>query len=279
MSQSSEHESVIKTPKQLIVVVLASFLVPIFAIVLLVTFVTGAQKPSAGSDAFTDKAIAERLAPVARTEFKDPNAVKVLKTGEQVYKEICTACHAVGAAGAPKSGDAAAWAPRLKTGYEALLKSVVNGKGAMPARAGNPALDDVELGRAVVFMANAAGASFKEPAAPAVAAPAASNAPAAATAAASAVALPVAMAAAAAPSADTGKKLYESACVACHAAGVAGSPKFGDKAAWAPRVTAGVEELTKHVITGKGAMPPKGGSAASDADIKAAVQFMLAAVK
>jgi cytochrome c5 len=192
MSQSSEHESVIKTPKQLIVVVLASFLVPIFAIVLLVTFVTGAKKPSAGSDAFSEKAIAARLAPVARTEFKDPNAVKVLKTGEQVYKEICTACHAAGAAGAPKSGDLAAWAPRIKTGYDALLKSVINGKGAMPPRAGNPALDDVELGRAVVFMANTAGGNFKEPAAPAAAAPASvANA---------------GSSAASAPSADTGKK-------------------------------------------------------------------------
>jgi len=67
--------------------------------------------------------------------------------------------------------------------------------------------------------------------------------------------------------------------VACHAAGVAGAPKLGDKAAWAARVGGGSDALTASVIKGKGAMPPKGGSAASDADIKAAVEFMLASVK
>ena len=65
----------------------------------------------------------------------------------------------------------------------------------------------------------------------------------------------------------------------CHVAGVAGAPKHGDKAAWAPRVGAGLDALTATVIKGKGAMPPKGGSAASDAEIKAAVQYMLDAVK
>jgi len=79
--------------------------------------------------------------------------------------------------------------------------------------------------------------------------------------------------------ADAGKALYETACLACHAAGVAGSPKLGDKAAWAPRLALGVDGLTASVIKGKGAMPAKGGSAASDADIKAAVQYMVASVK
>jgi cytochrome c5 len=62
-------------------------------------------------------------------------------------------------------------------------------------------------------------------------------------------------------------------------AGVAGAPKFGDKAAWAARVGGGLDALTASVIKGKGAMPPKGGSTASDAEIKAAVSYMLAAVK
>ncbi|MDB5964501.1 MAG: cytochrome c5 family protein, partial [Polaromonas sp.] len=73
--------------------------------------------------------------------------------------------------------------------------------------------------------------------------------------------------------------LYTQVCAVCHAAGVAGAPKFGDKAAWAPRVTAGVDALTASAIKGKGAMPPKGGSTASDADIKAVVQYMVNAVK
>jgi cytochrome c5 len=109
---------------------------------------------------------------------------------------------------------------------------------------------------------------------------------AAAAAAAPAVAAVVVAAAAAAgaakaeaPAADAGKKLYEAACQACHAAGVAGSPKFGDKAAWAPRLALGVDGLTASVIKGKGAMPAKGGSAASDAEIKSAVQYLVAAAK
>ena len=69
-------------------------------------------------------------------------------------------------------------------------------------------------------------------------------------------------------------------CVACHAAGVAGSPKFGDKAAWAPRIKTGLDMLTVSVIKGKGAMPPKGGSAtSSDADIRSAVEYMVGAAK
>lgn len=86
-------------------------------------------------------------------------------------------------------------------------------------------------------------------------------------------------AAAGATAALSGEALYNKACVACHAAGVAGAPKFGDKAAWGPRVGLGLEALTASVINGKGAMPPKGGSAASDAEIQSAVEFILAAVK
>ncbi|MBZ0125091.1 MAG: c-type cytochrome, partial [Rhodocyclaceae bacterium] len=86
--------------------------------------------------------------------------------------------------------------------------------------------------------------------------------------------------AAAAPAAGNGKKVYDMACVACHASGVAGAPKFGDKAAWAPRLATGLDALTTSVIKGKGAMPPKGGNASiPDADIRAAVEYMAAAAK
>ncbi len=69
------------------------------------------------------------------------------------------------------------------------------------------------------------------------------------------------------------------ACAACHIAGVAGAPKLGDKAAWAPRLAAGIDGMTASVIKGKGAMPPKGGSSASDADLRAAVEYMVSTVK
>ncbi|MBL8332043.1 MAG: cytochrome c5 family protein [Rubrivivax sp.] len=80
--------------------------------------------------------------------------------------------------------------------------------------------------------------------------------------------------------ANDGKAVYDKACVACHASGVANAPKLGDKAAWAPRVGAGKDALVATVIKGKGAMPPKGGASnLKDDEIKAAVEYMLGAVK
>lgn len=88
----------------------------------------------------------------------------------------------------------------------------------------------------------------------------------------------MAAAPAAAPSVNAavnGKALYDKACFVCHAAGVAGAPKFGDKAAWAPYIAQGIDSMVKIAISGKGAMPPRGGSSASDEEIHAAVQYMV----
>jgi cytochrome c5 len=283
------HEGPIKTPKQLILAVLYAFVVPIFGIVLLVMFVTTEHRPSAGSDALTPKAVAERIQPVGHVEIKDASDAASMKSGEQVFGAQCTACHTAGALGAPKLGDAAAWAPRIKTGYEALLHSALGGKNQMPAQGGGD-FSDFEIGRAVVYMANKGGASFAEPSAPAaaasgtaVAAAGSAATPAAAPAAATTPpATPVATAAAsAAAKADAGAPpaLYAQICTACHAMGVAGAPKFGDKAAWAPRIALGIDALTASAIKGKGAMPPKGGSTASEAEIKAVVTYMVNAAK
>jgi len=89
----------------------------------------------------------------------------VLKSGEEVYKAQCSACHATGAAGAPKLGDSGAWSARIRTGVDALLNSALKGKGAMAPQGGGDH-SDVEIARAVVFMANAAGGKFAEPKAP-----------------------------------------------------------------------------------------------------------------
>jgi cytochrome c5 len=80
---------------------------------------------------------------------------------------------------------------------------------------------------------------------------------------------------------DKGKQVYDQSCAACHAAGVAGAPKLGDKAAWTARVAQGNDTLYTHALKGyqgkSGFMPPKGGNASlSDADVKAAVDFMVA---
>lgn len=112
------------------------------------------------------QAVAERLQPVGRVEVKVASGGGAARTGEEVYKAVCAACHAAGALGAPKFGDAAAWGPRIKTGYEALLTSALKGKNSMPAQGGGDT-SDLEVGRAVVYMVNNAGGKFDEPKAPA----------------------------------------------------------------------------------------------------------------
>ena len=167
------HEGPIRTPKQLAAAVVASFVVPIVAIILLVNYVDFGSKTGAGSNSMEAEAVAKRLQRVGSVEVRDASNPATLKTGEQVYQAQCTACHAVGAAGAPKTGDEAAWAPRIKTGYDALLNSSLKGKGAMGAQGGGD-FSDFEVARAVVYLANKGGAKFDEPKAPAAAAPAAS---------------------------------------------------------------------------------------------------------
>jgi len=110
--------------------------------------------------------------------------------------------------------------------------------------------------------------------------PNAPAAPAPAAAATVVVAAPAAPAKAAAGGAGAGKATYDSVCHVCHGAGVAGAPKFGDKAAWAPRIKQGAGQLHTSAIKGKGAMPPKGGNPSlSDADVSAAVDYMVSAAK
>ena len=156
---SNEHGSLIKSPKQMIIVVVASFFVPLLIILLLMVFVNSGKR---GENTATTEQL---IKPVAQLNFKDASAPREIQTGEQVYKAVCSSCHASGAAGAPKFGDAAAWSPRIAKGYDSLMISVLKGKNAMPARGGsNPAdISDYELSRAVVYMANAARGKLPEP--------------------------------------------------------------------------------------------------------------------
>ncbi|MGK2900098.1 MAG: c-type cytochrome [Burkholderiaceae bacterium] len=291
--QDGPHEGPIKTPKQLILAVLYAFVVPVIVIVLLVEYVTSDHRPAAGTQALTPEAVAERIQPVGMVQVKDASDLSTLKTGEQVFAAQCTTCHTAGLVGAPKFGDAEAWAPRIKTGYDALLHSALAGKNNMGAQGGGD-FTDLEIGRAVVYMANKAGAKFDEPTPPAAGASAAATtaaaapaaampAPAAATVAAPAAA-PVAVAAAEpakAGAAGAVPALYTQLCQTCHATGVAGAPKVGDKAAWAARLAEAkdIDGVTAIAIKGKGAMPPKGGSTATDAEFKAVVTYMVNASK
>ena len=295
----NEHQSFIRTPKQLIIAVAGFFLVIVIGIILLVIFATNKPLGGAGSESQSAQAVAARVRPVAEEgfAFKDANAPKVLQSGQAVYSATCVACHGSGAAGAPKAGDAGAWGARIAQGYDTLVQHAVHGIRAMPAKGGNPDLDDIEVARAVVYMTNQSGAKFKEPEAPAAGAQApaqAAAAPAAPAASAPAPAQPAATPGtpptagaiatpAVAGNSDAGKALFNTACTACHTAGIAGAPKFGDKAAWAPRIAQGTNTLYEHAIKGfqgkAGVMPPKGGSTAPDADVKAAVDYMVAAAK
>jgi cytochrome c5 len=162
---ADEHESFIKTPQQLLVVLFLSFAVPIAGILLLVMLVLGSH--DVDPRALEPKAVAERLQPVGSLEVIDVNAPKVIKSGEEVVKAVCAACHTTGAANAPKIGDNKAWAPHIKEGLAAMLKTAITGKGAMPPRGGVPDLSDIELARAIVLMANQSGGKLKEPEVPA----------------------------------------------------------------------------------------------------------------
>ena len=157
-----DHTGPIKTPRQLLMAVFFSFVIPIFIIIGLVYYVTSHDKPAAGATN-VEKSLEERIQKVGAVEIRDAN--REMKTGDAVYTAQCSACHANGAAGAPKFGDKAAWAPRIKTGFDALWNSALKGKNAMGAQGGGD-FEDFEIARAVVYFANASGAKFPEPVKP-----------------------------------------------------------------------------------------------------------------
>ncbi len=269
-NHTPEHNSLIKTPKQLLIVVVLAFVVPVIVIIMLAQLaLDGKRKPA--PTAASEEAVARRIKPVGEVVVAAATAgTQEGRSGKAVYESVCAVCHAAGVLNAPKFGDKQAWAKPIAQGQNVLTTHALQGVRQMPARGGNPDLSDIEIARTVVYLANQAGANWKEPAAPPapVATPmaAATPAPAAAPAPAGAAA--------------KGKSIYESSCVACHAAGVAGAPKAGDKTAWAPRLKTGKDALYASALKGKGAMPPKGGNMAlPDADVKTAVDYLTGLVK
>ena len=243
------HSSPIKTPQQLAVVVVLAFVIPVIGLILFASFVISGYHSTALQGEEPD-AVARRIQPVARVEFAAVAAgPRAAKTGEEVYKAVCSACHATGAAGAPKTGDKAAWAPLIKEGMDVLVKDSIKGIRAMPPRGGNPDLSDVEMARAVAYLANQAGANWKEPAA-AIAQPAAS-------------------------AGRTGEQIVTAGCSNCHLTGEGGAPKIGDRAAWSKRISAGIDRVTASAIRGHGGMPARGGFAdLTDPEMKKAILYM-----
>ncbi|HEY9396838.1 MAG TPA: c-type cytochrome [Burkholderiales bacterium] len=172
------HSSLIKTPKQLIIVILLSFLVPIISIILLTQFAVSGKAPS--PEALQPEIVAQRIKPVADVVISGsaeasaeqaaaaaapapaaPVAVAAAgDTGEGIYQQACAACHGHGVMGAPKLGDKADWQPRLAQGKDTLYKHAIGGftgaKGMMPPKGGNASLSDAQVHAAVDYMAGAA---------------------------------------------------------------------------------------------------------------------------
>ncbi|WP_083007957.1 c-type cytochrome [Halomonas sp. GT] len=271
---------------------------------------SGAYAQDAARDA-----IAERLAPVGQLCLQGQDCGSAAAPtaasgsgdgeidGEGIYNNVCMACHETGAAGAPVRGDEAAWAERTEQGFATLLEHSINGIGAMPARGGNPNLSDEEMEAATAYMVEpvmdvpelgggdeeAAAEATEESASDDMAAAEDASADEETTDAAASEEEAVASEEEAATSEEEassggsgldGEALYASAgCVACHAAGVAGAPLIGDADAWAPRLEQGVDALYQSVFNGKGVMPPRGGSSASDEEIMAVVDYMVSEVE
>lgn len=180
-------------------------------------------------------------------------------SGDSVYQSACAACHATGIANAPKYGDAAAWEPRIAQGVEVLYEHAINGFNTMPAKGGNISLSDDAVKAAVDYMIGKESTSQDTGAQMQTAAATEQTA-----------------ADVAATDSAAGQGTYDVFCSVCHAAGVAGAPKWGDAEAWQPRIAQGIETLYQHSINGLNAMPAKGGNAAlSDDDVKAAVDYMV----
>lgn len=310
---SEQHHDFPKTTvSQVILAVLGGLVAPALVIFLVVKLLLGIQATHIDDKdaAATAASVVERIKPVARVEVAAAESgPHVDKSGEEVVGAVCSACHGVGAMGSPKIGDKAAWGPRIKQGYETLIQHALAGIRQMPARGGNPDLTDGEIANAVAYMANKGGANFTPPTPGAHAVAASTAAPAAATTAeptptkqaekaatnkaAAPSPAPVAKqesAAQPAPTAEnkpvaeaqpvpsagkSGEEVVKAVCSACHAVGALGSPKIGDKEAWAPRIAQGYETLIQHAVNGIRVMPAKGGNPAlSDAEVARAVAYM-----
>jgi cytochrome c5 len=182
--EDEEHSSIIKTPKQLMVVVLAAFVFPVLIIWLLGKYVTGDVPIDQNSRAFSNETVTQRLKPVGELVLANDTSQPGAQSGEgagesgsavaappatsaaaapvedaggpekikAIYTASCAACHTTGAAGAPKLGDNAAWSARIKAGNEALYNSALKGKNAMPPKGGNASLSDADVKAVVDYM-------------------------------------------------------------------------------------------------------------------------------
>jgi len=247
---SDQHESPIKTPRQLITVVVLAFVIPIALILLVSQLVTSGEK---GKDD-SQEAVLARIQPVGQVVIAAPSGPRAELTGEQVFGQVCKTCHEAGVAGSPKLGDKLAWGKVIAQGQPVVVGHALKGIRGMPAKGGNAGLSDTEVERGVVYMANKGGAGWKEPPPPA----------------------PAAAAAASTAAERSGEQVVAAACGKCHQTGEGGAPKVGDRDAWRPRVARGFAAVTQSALKGHGGMPARGGLAElSDNEVKRAIEYMM----
>jgi cytochrome c5 len=171
MSQASPHapSGLIQTPQQLVVVAVLAFVVPVVLILAIVQIITGGLNASPSAPTMSEEAIAARIKPIGEVNLGGPGgsptpaapapaaqaaaaAPAKARSGNEVYQLACAVCHTAGVAGAPKTGDAAAWKPRVAKGAATLHTHAINGFNLMPARGGNTSLSDAEVKAAVDYM-------------------------------------------------------------------------------------------------------------------------------
>jgi cytochrome c5 len=169
------------------------------------------------------------------------------RTGKQVVESLCISCHGSGANGAPRIGDNKAWAARASAGLTGLTQHALDGIRQMPPHGGNPNLSDVEIARAITYMVNRSGGHWTEP-----------------------------ISRTSVAASRTGAQIVDTQCSKCHAEGVGGAPRIGDRPAWIKRETKGLDYLVRSAINGHGGMPPRGGMAnLTDAEIRGAIVYMM----
>lgn len=168
------------------------------------------------------------------------------RSGKEVVDAVCSNCHQSGANGAPRIGDKQAWSQRTSRGIDALTKNALKGIRKMPAHGGNPDVSDFEIQRAITHMINLSGGNWIEP----------TNKTGK-------------------TAARAGKDIVQAQCVKCHKEGKNGAPKIGDRDAWIPRASTGVDALVRSAINGHGGMPARGGMAnLTDAEMRSAIIYM-----
>jgi cytochrome c5 len=167
-------------------------------------------------------------------------------SGKDVVDAVCAGCHASGARGAPRIGDASAWKERSARGLSGLTENAVKGIRGMPPHGGSKALSDTELRRAITYMVNQSGGNWTEPVSRTK--PAAER---------------------------TGAQVVQAQCAKCHQAGLGGAPKIGDRDAWIPRLKHGLATTVRSAIKGHGGMPARGGLAdLTDSEVREAIIYM-----